>query len=78
MKYRDLIHFEPIQTVKVLREADEIEHAKEDVTTFVFSDRLVAELGDRRATSGREQGALRCCELRNRQDAPHGRHLSAR
>src|SRR5437870_4285022 len=46
MKYRDLVHFEPIQTVKVLREADEIEHAKEDVATFVFSDRLLAELGD--------------------------------
>jgi len=46
MKYRDLVHFEPIQTVKVLREADELGHARDDVSTFVFSDRLIKELED--------------------------------
>src|SRR5438552_3836150 len=46
MKYRDLIQFDPIQTVKVLTEAENIARAREDVRTFVFSDRMLDLLGD--------------------------------
>ena len=46
MKYRDLIHFDPIQTVKVLTEADNIDRARDDVKTFVFSERMLALLRD--------------------------------
>jgi hypothetical protein len=41
MKYGDLIRFDPIQTVKVLTEAEDFDKAREDVRTFVFSDHMV-------------------------------------
>ncbi|HXF74373.1 MAG TPA: DUF6079 family protein [Actinomycetota bacterium] len=46
MKYRELVRFDPIQEVKVLTEADDLDHARRDVRTFVFSDRLLAVLRD--------------------------------
>lgn len=46
MKYRDLITFDPIQSVKVLTEASAIEKAREDVQTFVVSDRMLELLRD--------------------------------
>jgi hypothetical protein len=46
MKYRDLVQFEPIQTVKVLMEADNLDKAREDVRTFVFSDRMLDLIRD--------------------------------
>lgn len=46
MKYRDLIYFEPIQTVKVLTEADNLDKAREDVRTFAFSDHMLGLIRD--------------------------------
>jgi len=46
MKYGELITFEPIQSVKVLTEASSIDKAREDVQTFVISDRMLNLLGD--------------------------------
>jgi predicted ATPase len=43
MKYKDLIQFEPIESVIQLREADEVDDARRLVETFVISDRM-AEL----------------------------------
>jgi len=37
-RYRDLIQFEPIVDVKVLTQANAMDHAREDVRTFVVSD----------------------------------------
>jgi len=44
VKYRDLVRFDPIQDVKVLTEADDPDHARRDVETFVVSDRLLDQL----------------------------------
>lgn len=44
MKYGDVIHFEPIQSVKVLRDADTADQAAEDVRTFVISERMADQL----------------------------------
>lgn len=44
MKYSDLVSFEPVDTVKVLGEADDRAHAEEDCRTFVFSDSMVQQL----------------------------------
>src|SRR5262245_43595274 len=46
MKYGELIAFDPIQSVKVLRNADAHEQAVEDVRTFVLSDRMPGLLSD--------------------------------
>lgn len=46
MKYRELVRFDPIQEVKVLTEADDIDNARRDVRTFVISDRLLDVLRD--------------------------------
>lgn len=46
MKYRDLIAFEPIDSVKVLRDAEELEAARRDVETLVVSPRLAEQLTD--------------------------------
>lgn len=46
MKYRDLVHFDPIETIKVLREADDVDKAKVDVQTFVISERMLEQLQD--------------------------------
>ncbi len=44
MKYRDLISFEPIDSVKVLRDAEDLDAARRDVETLVVSPRLAEQL----------------------------------
>ena len=44
MKYRDLVSFEPIEAVKVLREAEDLETARRDTETLVVSPRLAEQL----------------------------------
>ena len=44
MKYRDLISFEPIDSIKVLRDAEDLEKARRDVETLVVSPRLAEQL----------------------------------
>jgi len=46
MKYRELVSFEPLETVKELRAADDEVQALEDVRTFVISDRMADQLTD--------------------------------
>jgi hypothetical protein len=46
MKYADLFDFEPLESVKELAAADDIDQAEEDVRTFVISDRLADQLGE--------------------------------
>ena len=44
MKYSELICFEPIDSVKVLRDADDLSAARRDVETLVVSSRLAEQL----------------------------------
>ncbi len=44
MKYRDLIQFDPIETVVQLRDADEAEQAERLVSTYVISDEMAEKL----------------------------------
>lgn len=44
MKYGDLIQFEPIETVVQLRNADQLEAAKQLVTTYVISDEMAEKI----------------------------------
>ena len=46
MKYSDLIHFEPIETVVQLREADSEKDAQRLVETFAISERMAELLCD--------------------------------
>jgi len=46
MKYRDLVSFEPLETVKELRRADDRAQALEDVKTYVISDRMADQLNN--------------------------------
>src|SRR5580692_838818 len=46
MRYSELISFEPIDSVKVLREAEDIAAARIDVETLVISPRLAEQLTD--------------------------------
>ena len=46
MKYGELISFEPIDSVKVLREAEDLAAARIDVETLVVSPRLAEQLTD--------------------------------
>ena len=46
MKYRDLIEFEPIESVVQLRNADEAETARQLVETYVVSDEMAEKLAD--------------------------------
>lgn len=46
MKYCDLISFEPIDSVKVLRDAEDLDAARRDVETLVVSPRLAEQLTD--------------------------------
>ncbi|WP_374683090.1 DUF6079 family protein [Accumulibacter sp.] len=46
MKYADLIHFDPIETVVQLREADRAASARRLVETFVISNRMGEQLAD--------------------------------
>jgi len=44
VKFSDLIHFEPIETIVQLREADAKSKAYQLVETFVISDRMAEQL----------------------------------
>ena len=44
MKYKDLIQFDPIETVVQLRDADEAEKASRLVSTYVISDEMAEKL----------------------------------
>ncbi|MGC8490012.1 MAG: DUF6079 family protein, partial [Clostridia bacterium] len=44
MKYRDLMAFEPINSVKVLRDADDLTKARRDVSSFVISTQVADSL----------------------------------
>lgn len=44
MKYGDLIQFEPIESVVQLRDADEIDVAKQLVRTYVISEEMAEKL----------------------------------
>lgn len=46
MKYGDLIAFEPIDSIKQLRDAEDLEKARQDVETLVVSPRLAEQLTD--------------------------------
>ncbi len=46
MKYGELIAFEPIDSVKVLRDANDLASARRDVETLVVSPRLAQQLSD--------------------------------
>src|SRR5438270_10287006 len=46
MKYREVVQFDPVVDIKVLVEADDFEKAREDVRTFVVSDRMLSQLRD--------------------------------
>ena len=46
MKYRDLIQFEPIESVIQLEQANSLEAVQQLVRTFVFSDRMADQLRD--------------------------------
>lgn len=46
MKYGELIHFEPIESVIQIRQADAEAHARDLVRTFVVSDRMAEQLVD--------------------------------
>lgn len=46
MRYRDLIQFEPIESIIQLREADDKEEARRLVQTYVISDRMADQLGN--------------------------------
>ena len=46
MKYRDLIQFEPIESVVQLRDANEATAARQLVETFVISEEMAEKLID--------------------------------
>lgn len=46
MLYRDLVNFEPIESVKQLRAADSADQASEDVRTYVISEKMREQLVD--------------------------------
>ncbi len=46
MRYKELFHFEPIESVVQLRDADEITSAKNLVSTYVISDEMAERLID--------------------------------
>ncbi|KAF0196953.1 MAG: hypothetical protein FD169_625 [Bacillota bacterium] len=46
MRYKDLIKFDPVETVIKLKEANVPDKAKRLVETFVISDRMAMQLSD--------------------------------
>src|ERR1035438_10032750 len=44
MKYGDLIQFEPIESVVQLRNADQVDAAKQLVSTYVISDEMAEKI----------------------------------
>jgi hypothetical protein len=84
MKYADLIHFDPIETVVQLREADRAASARRLVQTFVISERMADQLTNlvfkqlQFRQAGRQQGPAHRWQLWNRQVALDGRDLGHR
>ena len=58
MRYGDLIAFEPIDSVKVLTEADDADLAKRDVETFVISPQMRRMLGEQLLAHLRLDGSV--------------------
>jgi len=56
MKYKDLIQFDPIETVVQLRDADQSPAAHQLVNTYVISE----EMADRLVTSSAPTGKYVC------------------
>ena len=46
MKYRDLVNFEPIESVIQLQQADSPNYLRQLVQTFVISDGMAKQLSD--------------------------------
>src|SRR5689334_16036593 len=46
MKYKDLIQFDPIESVVELRSSDKLGEAKRLVATYVMSDEMAEKLND--------------------------------
>lgn len=46
MRYRDVVNFEPIESVVQLRQADEAEKATELVRSYVISDRMAEQIAE--------------------------------
>ena len=46
MKYADLVHFEPVETIIQIRQADEKQKARELVESYVISDRMAEQITD--------------------------------
>ena len=46
MKYADLIHFDPIETIIQLRDADKVAAARRLVSTYVISDTMADKLAN--------------------------------
>ena len=46
MKYADLIHFEPVETIVQLREADAKGRAGELVKSYVISERMAEQINE--------------------------------
>ena len=46
MKYADLVHFEPVETIIQIRQADEKQKARELVESYVISDRMAEHITD--------------------------------
>lgn len=46
MRYADLVHFDPIESVVQLRESDQKDKARDLVRTYVISDDMAQRLGD--------------------------------
>jgi len=44
MKYRDLIQFDPIETIVQLRDADKSKSAQQLVNTYVISDEMAERM----------------------------------
>lgn len=44
MKYNELVQFEEIVSIKVLSDADDLDRAREDVRTYVISERMLSGL----------------------------------
>ena len=49
MKYRDLIQFEPVESIIKLRQADDHQKAEQLVSTYVISERMADVLQQQRS-----------------------------
>src|SRR3954468_14867506 len=58
MKYRDLVGFERVDSIKVLTEADDVDAARRDVRTFVISPQMRRMLIEQRLPHLRLDGSV--------------------